>query len=163
MNNKLQVALLAALLAMLGSALWEIPGRSQGSPATAIQQTSTMLNAATKVATTGTPTVNVVETATMTPSGSNYVYITEIDLSACQDGTGGTAVTNLAWTSTGITGAPQWQVSIVSTANICMPARTITFATPLKSSTPGVAATIVSPAQNTHVAYVQNVTWYEAP
>jgi hypothetical protein len=134
---------------------------AQGVGATIVQQSSQMLNASTKVATSTPTTINNQTTATATPSGSNYVYITGIDLAACQDATGTTAVTNLTFTTTNITGAPVYQFSLAATANLCATPRTIQFATPLKSSTPGTAVTVVSPAANAHAVYTSNIYWYE--
>jgi hypothetical protein len=55
--------------------------RSQNSGASLVQQSATMLNASTKV-TSQNGAVNQSLTATLTPSGSNYVYISWIDLMA---------------------------------------------------------------------------------
>src|SRR6185437_2408244 len=146
-----------ALAAGIGFLAWLNQGvsvRAQ-SGASQVQQSATMLNVATKFATT-TATVNSQVTATMTPSGSNYVYITGIDLMVCQNGTA-TANTNLTFTSTNITGSPVWQESLAATANLCAPVHTIPLVTPLKSSTPGTAVTIVSPAAQTNTAFTVTV------
>jgi hypothetical protein len=134
----------------------------QGVPGTLVQQSATQLNAATKFCTT-TATVNSQVTCTMTPSGGNSVYLTSLDLAACQSNTGGTAISNATFTSTNITGSPVWQISLVTTANTCSPVHTIVLPTPLKASTPGTAVTIVSPAANTQVAFTITASWYEAP
>lgn len=135
--------------------------RSQNNGASLVQQSATMLNAATKV-TSQNGAVNQSLTTTLTPSGANYVYISWIDLMVCQNATS-TVATNVSFTSTNITGSPAWQFSLAATANLCTPTRVITFATPLKSATPGVAVTIVPPTAATNTAYSVNVGWYEAP
>lgn len=128
---------------------------------TLIQQSATMLNAASKFCTT-TAVINSQVTCTMTPSGGNSVYITSIDLMVCQNATS-TINTNLTFTTTNITGSPIFQESLAATANLCTPVHTIVFPTGLKSSTQGVAATIVSPAATAQTAFTISASWYEAP
>lgn len=151
--------LLLVVLAVLIRAVSTPAQQSQS--ASAVQQTATMANATTKIA-VGNAASGSQSTATLTPSGSNSVYITLIDLEACTSAAP-TAQTNVTWTSTGITGAPVWQLSIPATADYCTPIRIDLPATPLKSSTPGTAVTIVSPAGATSIQYTGIVYWYEAP
>lgn len=131
------------------------------SNASLISFSPTRGDVATKVANCNSA-VNTTCTATATPSGSNYVYITGIDLAICGDATG-TAQTNVTWTSTGLTGTPimwAYSASTGTTAGLCQ-YKEINYATPVKSTTPGVAVTVVSPAIALHTGYNANVFWYE--
>lgn len=127
----------------------------------AVQQTAQMLNAATKVS-VGQAAAGSQSTATMTPSGGNSVYITSIDLEGCSTGSATTATPNVNFTSTNITGSPVWSLSFPTTANTCQFLPSSAFATPLKSTTPGTAVTIVSPAGLAQMQYTAIVYWYEA-
>lgn len=147
-------------------ALCYLPAQAQNTPA---QQTATMPNAAAKAAVNNGAVANQVS-ATATPSGSNYVYVTGVFLGACQDATGVASTNaNFNWTA-GITGnvngasnatVPVWSVSqplVVESCNW----KITTFPTPLKSSTPGAAVTLQSPASATHTAWLVEFFWYEA-
>jgi hypothetical protein len=165
--NRIALRLGAALLALALLILvpWSHILDRIGAPvhaqngATPVQITGQRQDVGTKFCTT-TATVNGQVTCTMQPSGSNYAYITSIDLMVAQNGTG-TANTNLTFTTTNITGAPVFQESLAATANLSAPPHTIVFATPLKSATPGAAVTIVSPAAQTNTAFTISASWYE--
>lgn len=151
---------LAVVIAVLVTGtLWRL--KAQNGPITSVQQIATMLNAATKVA-VGQAAAGSQSTATMTPSGSNYVYITGLDLVECT-GAATTATPQVNFTSTNLTGAPVWQISFPTTADICTPTNYMTFATPLKSSTPGTSVTIVSPTGVATAQFTITAYWYEAP
>jgi hypothetical protein len=158
MSRKQKIVLTAFLAFAFSSVIWAQFVTS------VVQQGPTMLNVATKVANANAAVANQV-TATMTPASSNYVYLTGIDLEVCQDATG-LAQTNVNWTTTGITGlistAPIWSYSTALAADVCI-YKVISYPTPLKSTTPGSAVTVVSPASDAHAAYTINVFWYEAP
>jgi hypothetical protein len=149
-----------ALLCLAGPAL------AQTFIAPPIQQTATRADAATTVCPltssgAAAPAVNVQITATCTPPAGQYVYITGISFDVCTNATG-TVVNQGSFTSTNLTGAPLWSFSIAATAEICQhwidnPA------TPLKSTAPGTAVTIVSPAAAANNSYVQRVYAYYAP
>ena len=159
---KLSIAAIAlTLLSLLPWMKWvdNVEVIHAQSSATPIQIIGQRLDAATKFCTT-TASVGSQVTCTMTPSGSNYVYITSIDLMVCQNGTA-TANTNLTFTTTNITGAPVFQESLPATINTCTPVHTLPLVTPLKSSTPGTAVTIVSPASQTNTAFTITASWYE--
>jgi hypothetical protein len=133
----------------------------QGPIGTPVQQSPTMLNAATKVADCNVA-VNTTCTATATPAGSNYVYVTAIDMAICGDATG-TVQSNVTWTTTNLTGAPiAWAYSTAINPNACI-YKVITYNPAVKSTTPGTAVTLVSPAVALHTAYNANIYWYEAP
>jgi hypothetical protein len=154
--------LLTAVWCACALLLWTVSGvHAQNSSPTIVQQSPTMLNAATKFCTT-TAVINSQVTCTMTPSGGNSVYISSIDLMVCQNATSG-ANTNLTFTTTNITGSPVFAESLPATANTCTPQHTIVLPTPLKSSTQGTAVTIVSPAAQAQTAFTITVSWYEAP
>lgn len=128
--------------------------------ATPVQQTATMLNAATKVS-VGQASAGSQSTATLTPSGGNSVYITGMLLEGCSTGSATTATANVNFTSTNLTGAPVWSLSFPTTANTCQFLPPLQFATPLKATTPGTAVTIVSPAGLAQMQYTAIVFWYE--
>jgi hypothetical protein len=156
MNTKHKLAF-ALLLTMAAAGFLY----AQSGAATTVQQSSQMLNVATKVADCN-GAVNAACVATATPSGSNYVYITGMDITICGDATG-TAQTNLSWVLAGVTGTPNiWQYSATTTntAALCQ-TKVINPTTPIKSTTPGVAVTLTAPAVALHTAYNANVYWYE--
>lgn len=153
------LCLLVAVVTFFGFVYDKVEAQSGPS---AVQQTATMLNAATKVA-VGQASAGSQSTATMAPSGSNYVYITGIDLEDCATGSAPAAQNNVNFTSTNLTGAPLWQISLAASANTCTPVKYMTFATPLKSTTPGVSTTIVGPAGLANTQQTITVYWYEAP
>lgn len=84
-------------------------------------------------------------TVTITNAPGQFVYLTGLDISNCENA----AVTPAAptyITTTGITGSPQFQVgSGPATAGVCSPASSIAFAQPLKSTTAGTNVTFVLP------------------
>jgi hypothetical protein len=153
----LSVAALLAFVSLLRG--------QQASVANVVQHTATMPNAATKVANLNTA-VNTQASATLTPAGSNYVYVTGIDMAYCGDATG-TAQTNVSFNWTGgisPTGSniPIWAYSTVINPGLCT-FKFVSFPVPLKSVTPGTAVTLQSPAVALHTGYEANVYWYEAP
>lgn len=88
---------------------------------------------------------------------SQSIYITGLDISNCQ-GTAVTAAAPTYITTTGINGAPQYQVgSGPATAGTCTPVSTIQFTAPLKSQTPGTNITFVMPAFITNQVVSVNV------
>lgn len=135
------------------------PVKAQSYGATPVQISGVRGDAATKFCTT-TATVASQVTCTLTPSGSNYIYLTSLDLMVCQNATA-TANTNLTFTTTNITGSPVFQESLAATVNTCTPVHSIPLATPLKSQTPGTAVTIVSPASQTNTAFTITASGYE--
>lgn len=130
-----------------------------------VQQSGQRLDAATLMCTntsSGTlNAVNTVTTATCTPPAGQYVYVTAFNFDVCTNGTG-SAVTNVTYTSTNLTGSPVWVFSLGATADICQHWGDA-MATPLKSSQPGVAVTVVSPAAATNNSYSLRVYAYYGP
>jgi hypothetical protein len=128
-----------------------------------VQQSGSMLNAATNGASSATAAATQ-ETLTIAAPAGLYVYITSLYLSACNDGTSSTN-TNVNWTTTGLgTGAansPQWGVSFTG-INVCQNIY-LTFAAPLKSATPGTSVTVVSPGAATNTLFQSTATYYLAP
>jgi len=103
-------------------------------------------------------------TLTAGSAGTNTqsIYITGIDISNCQ-GSAVTAAAPTYITTTGINGAPQYQVgSGPATAGTCTPTSVIQFAAPLKSATPGTNVTFVLPTFITNQTVSVNVYYYLA-
>ncbi len=106
------------------------------------------------------------QTLTIPALAGFYVYVTMIDAAACQDGTASLTDLNKAWTTTNL-GGLTFETSVLAAAtitsnpgdNLC-DRHIIPFPTTLKSTTAGVAVTIVSPSSNAHVAYPMLVTYY---
>lgn len=150
--RKIALSLLA-LVALTSAAL------AQAVPT---QQASTRLDAATAVA-FAQASVGAQSTATITVPAGLYAYITGISLDFCNNGTG-TAQANANFTSTNINSTPSWAVSIAASANICIPPIREQYATPLKSSAPGVNVTVVSPSGTiTNNQATIRVYYYLAP
>jgi hypothetical protein len=148
------------LLALAGLA-W-----SQQFIAPPVQQSATRADAATVMCTitssgAAAPAVNTQTTATCTPPAGQFVYITGISFDVCTNGTG-TAVNQVNWTSTNLTGTPVDSFSIAATASICQH-WSEPFALPLKSTVAGTAVTFVSPAAAANNSYVARVYAYYAP
>ncbi len=129
------------------------------------QQTATMANAATKVTNMNTAVNAAQTTITLAPAGTNYVYVTGVDMAICGDTTG-TAQSTVAFSWTGgivPSGTiPIWAYSTAINPSVCT-FKVLNYATPLKSISPGTAVTLQSPAQAAHTGYEANVYWYEAP
>jgi hypothetical protein len=112
-----------------------------------------------------TPAVSNQYTITITPPVGQFVYITGMEWNACADAVGGVVVTNLNFVTTGLgSSLPSEQISFPATASICYSGQWPSMVlSPLKSKTPGVAVTFVTPTGNAHIAYNQNVFYYFAP
>jgi len=152
--------ILGLLLAAIGVAA------AQNFIAPPVQQTATRADAAPVMCTitssgAAAPAVNTQTTSTCTPPGSWFVYITGVSFDVCTNGTG-SAVNQVNWTTTNLTGAPIYSFSIAATASICQH-WSEPFAVPLKSTAAGTAVTFVSPAAATNNSYVARVYAYFAP
>lgn len=163
-----KVTALFLALVFAATLLAQVPG--VGIPGTPVQQANQMLNAGVKT-TSNSGAVATQFTVTATPAGSNYVYITGIDMSFCQDATG-VASTNVNFQFTaGIAGnlngavntttLPVWSTSAPLTVDVCV-FKSVNFPMPLKGISPGTAVSLQSPASSTHTAYSINIYWYEA-
>lgn len=130
--------------------------------ATSIQQTNTRLDVATAVA-YATAAQGVQATATVTVPGGQFAYITGVSMDVCANATGGTAITNANFTSTNIQSLPSWPISFAGTANTCGSRIIESWATPLKSLSPGVNVTVVSPAGSAQNIFSIRVYYYLAP
>lgn len=129
---------------------------------TLVQQSPTMLNACT--AFNGTAAVNVQVTVTLTPPAGQYVYVCGIDVASSQNATS-TANTNATYTSTNLGPSGNtwgWKYSLAATANLAI-SQSFYFTQPLKSTQPGIAVTIVSPAALAQTAFSINAYYYFAP
>lgn len=159
-----------SMLTLLATMMLTLPphqqARAQSNGATLVQHSATMLQAATKVTSVNLAINTAITTQlTMTPSAGNYVYITAMDLTVCQNNTG-LAQTNVAWQFTqGISPSgtvPIWQYSTALSVNSCI-FKIFPFTVPLKSISPGTAVILTSAAADAQAAYNGNVYWYEAP
>lgn len=140
-------------------ALCALPVAAQ-SP-TLVQQSPTMLNACT--AFNSTAAVNVQVTVTLTPPAGQYVYVCGIDVAISQNATS-TVATNATYTSTNLGPSGNtwgWKFSLAAVANTSL-TQAFYFTQPLKSTAPGVAVTVVSPAAAAQTAYSTNVYYYFA-
>lgn len=131
-----------------------------------VQQSATRADAATVMCTitssgAAAPAVNTQTTATCTPPAGQFVYITGVSFDVCTNGTG-TAVNQVNWTTTNLTGSPIYSFSLAATASICQH-WSEPFAVPLKSTAAGTAVTFVSPAAAANNSYVARVYAYYAP
>lgn len=126
------------------------------------QPSGTKLDAATTVCpfAASPVAVNQQETVTCTPPAGQFVYITSIAFDVCTNGTG-SAVNQVTWTTTNLTGAPTFGFSVAATASICQH-WSIPLPTPLKSTAAGTAVTFVSPVAATNNSYHATVAVYFA-
>ena len=143
---------LSWLLAFTGAAFCQ---------ATSVQQVASRLDAATGVA-YATAAQGAQATATIAVPGGYFAYITGVSLDTCANGTGGTALANVNYTSTNIQSTPSWPVSFTGTANTCATPIRDFFATPLKSSNAGVNVTVVSPTGSAQNIFAIRVYYYLA-
>ncbi len=137
-----------------------------------VSQQAQHYDAATNVSATATA-VNATQaagTVTITPPSGQYVYFTSLLAGACQDGTASISGIQLNFTSTNLSGWTE-ETSTLSAAtittnpfvNMCAwGPNTIAFS-PLRSATPGVAVTIVPPAQTAHMSFPIIATYYFSP
>lgn len=103
-------------------------------------------------------------TLTLSPAGSNYLYINYIEIENCA-GAAVTGAAPLTITSTGLGGGitPAWTVGTTSTAGICNPPHVFNGPVPLKSNSPGANVTFVLPTFTANQTIRLNVWYYEAP
>lgn len=152
--KRIQIALAIALLFLLPSLV-----HAQATGGTQVAQQSGHFDAATNVSHSHTSAA----TLTITPGGNQYVFITAIDIQNCEGGTT-VAVANPTYiTTTGIAGAPQYQLnSGPGTApGVASPGVFINFAPgALRSQTAGTAVTFVLPAFVTNQTVSLNVYYY---
>lgn len=144
------------LLALL--LLAAFPAFAQAPPPP-IQQGSQRLDAGT-VCANGTNYNTVASTSTATiPAGQGFFYVTYLSINVVQNATASVA-TNLNFTSTNLNGL-QWAYSTLATAsNTVVIAPGPVGPAPIKSSSPGTAVTIVSPASQTNTGYAITVCGY---
>src|SRR5579864_485951 len=96
-------------------------------------------------------------TAGSAGTSTQSIYITGIDISNCQ-GSAVTAAAPTYITTTGINGAPQYQIgSGPATAGTCSATSSVQFTAPLKSATPGTNVTFVLPSFITNQVVSVNV------
>lgn len=142
------------------------PALAQNFVAPPVQQSATRADAATVMCTitssgAAAPAVNTQTTATCTPPAGQYVYIVGVSFDVCTNGTG-SAVNQVNWTTTNLTGSPVYSFSVAATASICQH-WSEPMALPLKSTAAGTAVTFVSPAAAANNSYVARVYAYYAP
>jgi len=151
------------LAASLLLAAFIAAGLSEGALAQALIQASpTRLDAATSVAVgTNWNTVASQSTATATPPAGQFVYVTALYMSACQNSSG-SATANANFTTTGL-GGMEFAYSAAAAEGCAGQPGLITFATPQKSAAAGTAVTLVSPASTTNTGYGTEIFYYTAP
>jgi len=104
-------------------------------------------------------TVNTQGLCTITVPAGQFVYISRMELEACEDATG-SAATNVNFTSSGLGSInPSWSLSMPVGANTCS-YREISWPTTLKSQAPGTNVVITSPAAITHTGFGIKVYGY---
>lgn len=149
----------AVVLILLAAFLVAMPAAQAQAPSS-VQQSGQRLDVATNVGHSHTSAATI----TITPPGNQYVYLTGIDISNCAGGTAVTAAAPTYITTTGITGAPQYQVGSGVTAGLCTTTAAAAVTTvPLKSSTPGSNVTVVLPTFATNQTVSVNVYYYTGP
>lgn len=135
-----------------------LSGQQNG--ATRVQQDPAMLNACTPL--NATAAVNATATLTIpAPPSGLYVYVCGLDITISFDATGGTASTNVTFTSTNF-GGWLWKMSWAGTVSTTI-VQPFYFSQSIKSPSAGTAVTFVSPAANLHGAYSINGYYYYAP
>jgi hypothetical protein len=149
MKKWLTAALAAAFVAVAAF----LGGVGTASAQTSTQQVQQHLDAAAPLCQgTNFNTINTQSVCTITAPAGQYVYITRIELEACEDATG-TAATNVNFTSTGLGSInPSWSLSMPLSAGLCS-FREINFTTTLKSQTPGTNVVLTSPSALTHTGF----------
>ena len=156
-------ALLGGISAFaLGAGLLAAPVQvdAQSAQGTTVTQSASKADAATFfVANTRTNCTTTQETVanltlTITPPSGNYVYLTGLYIQVQPNATASTS--NTLWTSTNLTGSPQWLTG-TTTAAAANPSVPYTVAevypTALKSTVAGTAVTIV-PSATTASAFI---------
>lgn len=143
-----------------------IPYVAYAQQAPQIQQSPTRLDAATKC-TSATAAAGSAATATLTPNGANFMYITFIDITAYASAAlTGAAAANTA-TFAGVSGAPVVKLATKSPAAPTTDTGALADRwyypgpNPLKSTTAGVAVTITT---STQTGMIFNIVacWYES-
>jgi hypothetical protein len=102
-------------------------------------------------------------TITLTPLGSQSIYVYEIDILNCAGSSAVSAAAQTAVTTTNLTGSPQWQMGSGTTAGACVQNLVISYPTGLKSTVPGTVVTIVLPTFATNQTIGVNVAYSSAP
>ncbi len=126
---------------------------------TTVQQSPSKLDAANQASTSAATGATI----TITPNGSESVYIFEIDIQNCAGGTAVTAANPTSVTTTNLTGSPIWTIGSGVTAGLCTQSFSVSYPTGLKSQTPGTAVTFVLPTFATNQTVRVNVVWRSAP
>ena len=147
-----------AVIALLAIAAIVYAQVGPGISGTLVQQSPTKYDAATQTTTSATSAA----TLTLTPPGSQYVYIFEIDISNCAGATAVTAAAPTNITTTNITGGWTYQLGSGVTAGQCTQNQSMVFPTGLKASAPGTAVTFVLPTFATNQTVRLNVVWNAA-
>jgi len=126
---------------------------------TNVQQTNSRLDAALLALSSHSTGA----TLTLTPLGSQSIYIYEIDVTNCAGASAVSAAAQTALTTTNLTGSPQWQIGSGTTAGLCVQNFVVTYPTGLKSQVPGTPVTVVLPTFATNQTVGVNVVYSSAP
>lgn len=170
MLKHLRLAGVAALLAGLAASPAFAIGLTNPAP---VQQDPTRLDAASSCS--YAPAVNVAATSatcTITPPAGQFVYVDSLIVYACLDGTASISSIQQNFTSTNL-GNPSfaYETALISGSTIttnatdvlCQSSGQLIGTSPLKSTVPGTAITIVPPAAATHASFGQFVAYHFAP
>lgn len=128
----------------------------QAQPAQTVQQTATRQDAAVVCGSSAT-TAGVL---TFTPPGTQFFYLTEMDV---QNVAGASAVTAAAATtlvSANISGTPTWTLASGTTAGTNTQSFSVAYPTGLKSITPASAVTVTLPTFATNQVIRVNACGY---
>jgi hypothetical protein len=131
----------------------------QVQPATAVQHTSTRLDAGTHIDTS----VTSAATITLTPNAGESVYVEEVDAHNCAGASAVTAAVPTTITTTNLVGSPAYTLGSGSSAGLCTQTLVVQYPFLLKAQTTGTAVTFVMPTFATNQTVRLNVAWRSAP
>lgn len=144
---------LSLVFAVLG--VYELKGQ-QAQPAQLVQQTATRTDAAVICASSAT-TAGVL---TFTPPGTQFFYLTEMDVQNVVSGTAVTAAAPTTLATANISGTPTWSLASGTTAGTNTQSFSVAYPTGLKSITPSSAVTITLPTFATNQVVRVNACGY---
>lgn len=153
-KHKSITLLVVMLLAVLVFSVGRAQTTSSGTP---VQQTASRSDAATIAGTSATSAATI----TIAANGSQYFYLTGLDVMNCAGASAVTAAAVTTLTTTNLAGSPAWTIGSGVTAGLCTN-QTVNFGTPLKSAVPGTATTFVLPTFATNQTVRVNVYGFYA-
>ena len=127
-------------------------------PAALVQQSRTVLEAATTVSSS----VTSAATITLVPDSGQSVYIAQIDFSNCAGASAVTAAGPTTVTTTNLYAAA-WQMGSGVTAGLCTQSFSVSYPQGLKAQTVNLPVTIILPTFATNQTIRVSVAWRSAP